>query len=207
MVASGPSTRSNEQAMNTTVPLIFAAGVLALAGCSTSRPASRPESKTAASVNDKIPASPEAGELLDRMVGKWVLTGTIGGEETTHDVDAEWLLNREYLRLHEVSRARDSKGAPAYEAIVLISWDQRSGEYSCLWLDSTAGGGLRADTIARGKPGGDSIPFLFKLGGGSFIHTTFVYARSSGTWQWNIDVEEGGKLQPFARVKLTKSPL
>lgn len=191
--------------MNTTVLLMIAAGVLAVAGCSTSQHASTPESKTATSVNDKNSPNPAAVELLDRMVGKWVLSGTIGGEETTHDVDAEWLLNREYLRLHEVSRAHDAKGAPAYEAIVLISWDQRGGEYLCLWLDSTAGGGLSADTIAHGKPEGDAIPFLFKLAGGNFIHTTFVYARSSGTWQWMIDVEEGGKLQPFARVKLTRS--
>jgi hypothetical protein len=192
--------------MNMTVSLLFAAGVLALAGCSTSQHASQPKSKTTASVNDKIPAHPVTEELLDRLAGKWVLSGTIGGEKTTHDVDAEWLLNREYLRLHEVSRARDSKGAPAYEAIVLISWDQRSGEYSCMWLDSTAGGGLSADTIARGKPGSDAIPFVFKLASGNFIYTTFAYARSSGTWQWMIDVEEHGKLQPFARVKLTRSP-
>ena len=42
--------------------------------------------------------------LLDHMVGKWVLRGTIGGAETTHDIYAEWVLGHEYVRLHEVSR-------------------------------------------------------------------------------------------------------
>lgn len=41
-------------------------------------------------------AAPEA--LLDRMTGHWVLTGTIGKTSTTHDVDVDWILKREYLR-------------------------------------------------------------------------------------------------------------
>jgi hypothetical protein len=31
-----------------------------------------------------------------------------------------------------------------------------------------------------------------------------VYSKNTNTWQWLMDGEEGGKLQPFARVKLTK---
>jgi len=139
------------------------------------------------------------------MVGKWVLTGTIDGKETTHDIDAEWILNREYVRLHEVSRDQGTNGAPAYEAIVIISWDKRPREYSCLWLDSTGGGGLSAQGIAHGKPSGNTIPFVFKLAGGVKFYNTFTYVGDSGTWRWDLDGEEGGKLQPFARVKLTKT--
>jgi hypothetical protein len=39
---------------------------------------------------------------------------------------------------------------------------------------------------------------------GNVFHTTFVYDSDADTWQWLMDSEENGKLQPFARVKLTR---
>jgi hypothetical protein len=142
--------------------------------------------------------------LLDRLIGNWVLQGTIDGRETTHDIVAEWVLDHEYIRLHEVSREKDTRGQAAYEAIVFIGWDEPSSQYLCLWLDSTGGGGLSDPTIGRAKRSGDEIAFLFKTKGGSVFHTTFAYSRSSDAWQWLMDGEEGGKLEPFARVRLTR---
>ncbi len=143
--------------------------------------------------------------LLDHLIGHWILRGTIGGKETVHDVAAEWVLGHEYVKIHEVSREKDAKGQAAYEAIVFIGWDPSSHQYACLWLDSTGGGGLSAQAIAHGKRSGDEIPFLFELGGGSSLHTTFAYSKDTDTWQWRIDNEEAGKMQSFARVKLLKS--
>jgi hypothetical protein len=142
--------------------------------------------------------------LLDRLTGSWILQGTIAGHETTHDIESEWVLNHEYLRLHETSREKNVQGQPAYEAIIFIEWDESSSEYRCLWLDSTGGGGLFAP-IAPGKPGNDEIAFLFRdKDKDSGVHTTFVYSKSADTWSWLIDNEHGGKLTSFARVKLTR---
>ena len=69
---------------------------------------------------------------LDHLRGKWVLRGTMDNRQTVHDVDAERVLNGGYLRLHEISREKDAKGVPAYEAVVFISIDAKTGEYSCL---------------------------------------------------------------------------
>jgi len=142
--------------------------------------------------------------LLDRLAGNWILQGVIAGHETTHDIESEWVLNHEYLRVHETSRERNAGGQPAYEAIVLIEWDQSLSEYRCMWLDSTGGGGLSAQAIGHGRRNGDEIAFLFRGSDGSTFHTTFAYARDAGTWQWLMDGEDRGKLQPFARVRLTK---
>lgn len=142
--------------------------------------------------------------LLDHLTGKWVLRGTIAGRKTTHDIVAEWVLGHQYVRLHEVSREKDAKGQAAYEAIVFIGWDQSASRYACLWLDSTGGDGLSDQAIGHAKRGGDGIAFLFKGKDGSIFHTTFAYGKSTGTWQWLMDGEENGKLQPFARVNLTR---
>jgi hypothetical protein len=146
-------------------------------------------------------AQPLQDPLLDHMVGKWVLQGTIDGKNTTHDVTAEWVLAHQYVRLHEVSREQTDRGQPQYEAIVFIGKDEPSNGYACLWLDSTGGGGLSAQGIAHARREADKIAFLFKLKT-SIFHTTFVYSRRANTWEWLMDGEEGGKLQPFARVKL-----
>ena len=159
----------------------------------------------------RLPASaqdaPRPGPSLDSLAGAWVLTGDIHGTPTTHDITTEWLLNREYLQLHEVSRERDAAGHPAYEAIVLIGWDAAAGEYQGLWLDITGGGGLSVYGIGRGRPAGDSIPFVFPAppGGGGF-HNTFVYSARERTWRWIMDNESAGKLTPFARLTLARSP-
>lgn len=183
--------------MNKTLALLLAAGAFTLASCSSVQNKPNPEPKTISKSGDEL--------LLDRMVGKWVLRGTIAGKETTHDIEADWVLNHEYLRLHEISRDLSAHGQPAYEAIVFIGWNQRSSEYSCLWLDSTSGAGLSGDGIAHGKRSGDTIPLLFKFAGGDIFHTTFIYDRQTGTWKWVMDGETNGHLEPFARVTLTKN--
>lgn len=149
-------------------------------------------------------AANSPGELLDRLGGTWVLRGTIAGKQTTHDVSAQWVLKHEYLRLHEVSRERDAKGNPAYEAIVFVSWDAKRQEYSCLWLDSTEGGGLSAEGIAHGKKSGDSIPFLFTISPSESLHTTFIYERKADAWKWLIDDDSNGKTERFADVMLLR---
>jgi hypothetical protein len=156
------------------------------------------------SASAQQPARPDP--LLDRLTGSWMLQGTIAGRETTHDIESDWVLNHEYVRLHETSREKNSQGLAAYEAIVFVSWDESSSEYTCLWLDSTEGGGLSAQGIAHGKRSGDAIAFLFKgkSDKDGSTHTTFAYNKSTDTWQWLMDDEESGKLTPFARVKLTR---
>ncbi len=142
--------------------------------------------------------------LLDHMTGKWVLQGTIAGQETTHDIATEWVLGHQYIQLHEISREKNANGEAMYEAIVYVGWDKPSNQYACLWLDVTGGGGLSANAIGYAKPSSDKIAFLFKGSNNSIFHTTFVYDKGNDTWQWLMDGEENGKLQPFARVKLTR---
>ena len=153
---------------------------------------------------NKIDSVVRKDPLLERLNGSWILQGTIAGHETTHDIESDWVLSDEYLRLHETSREKNAQGQSAHEAIVFIEWDESSNEYRCLWLDSTGGGGLFAP-IAPGKRGNDEIEFLFRdKDKDSGVHTTFVYSKGADTWNWLIDNEHGGRLTSFARVKLTR---
>lgn len=143
-------------------------------------------------------------DLLEHLNGEWVLEGTIDGRQTTHDVIASWVLNRQYIQLQEVSREKDKTGCPEYEALVYITWELDRGEYSCLWLDSTGNTGLSGDAVGHAKLSGDEIPFLFFVGDGRAFHTTFIYDRSKDMWRWTMDGEDGDQLVPFARVTLER---
>ena len=150
-------------------------------------------------------AAPVEDPLLERLVGKWVLRGMIARKQTTHDVVAEWFLDHQYLRIHEISREKNEKGHALYEAVVLIGWDEVALEYQCLWLDSTGGGGLTAQGIAQGKRSDDSIPFLFRERDGSIsFNNTFSYDKVNDSWSWQMDNVQKGKAVPFGRVKLTR---
>ena len=139
------------------------------------------------------------------MTGRWVLTGTIAKKPTTHDVDVDWVLNRQYLRIHEVSRDKDAGGGPAYEAWIYIVWDPKAGEHALLWLDNTAATNFSGEGVGHGKPDGDRIPFTFKLPDGTGIQTTFAYDRAKDTWTWTIhNVDKSGKASPFADVVLVR---
>src|SRR3954463_444058 len=141
--------------------------------------------------------------LLDRLVGSWVLRGTIAGQTVVHDVSARWVLGNEYVELREVSRGKTKAGAPDYEAIVYLGRDQKTREYAALWMDNTAYGAFAPAGTGHGMVAGDSIAFLFTDAASRF-HNAFVYRRSADTWEWHLDNDDAKGRRPFARVTLTR---
>jgi hypothetical protein len=73
-------------------------------------------------------------ELLDHLVGKWDLTATVTGGTTplegsfhfTFEVD--WVLNHQFLRIHEKSKEIPS-WSNAHEALIFIGFDDASKRY------------------------------------------------------------------------------
>ena len=143
--------------------------------------------------------------LLNKLTGKWVLDGTIDGQQTVHDIEAKRVLNGQYVQIKEESREKDKKGNPLYVAIIYICWQDATKQYFCLWLDNTSNEGISNQITGRAKQNGDKIEMVFKYSDANQFHTTFLYDRATNTWQWLMDGMENGKLQPFARVKLTKN--
>jgi hypothetical protein len=143
--------------------------------------------------------------LLNHLSGKWILDGTIAGNQTTHDVLSEWILGNQYLQLTEVSREKDLKGNPSYDAKVFITWNKSSNLFDCLWLDNTGNEGLRDGAVGHSEFRKDRLEFIFNAADGSIFHTTFIYDKKTDMWQWLMDGEENNKIQPFARLTLMRS--
>ena len=147
----------------------------------------------------------ERGTLLDHLAGRWVMTGTIAGEEITHDLTAAWVLGGHYLYFHEIARERNENGDPAYESMVYFGWDEAGERLVCMWLDVTGGGGLVPDGFGYGKPEADRIAFVWGERADSQIHNTFTYQREQDQWAWQIDNVRQGQPSNFARVVLSRA--
>jgi hypothetical protein len=161
---------------------------------------------------------PVNSPLLDHLAGKWLLEGTIAGQQTKHDVDAEWVLNHHYLRIHEVSQQKKADGQPQYEAMVFIAWnDQVTNEpnkndqtkndqpkhYSCAWLDVY--GSFSPASIGVAPPSDNELAFIFKNEKGEpDFSNDFVYDAKTDTWSDALDNIVNGTKKEFGRVKLTR---
>jgi hypothetical protein len=146
---------------------------------------------------------PVNSPLLDHLSGKWVLQGTVGKQSVTHDFDAEWVLQHHYLRFNEVSRDKNDKGEPSYDATVFIGWNEKNKQYACVWLDVY--GGLTTESIGVAASKENELTFVFtdEHGETSFTNT-FIYDPKTNTWENRLDNVVKGEAKPFARFKLTK---
>jgi hypothetical protein len=156
-------------------------------------------------VMDTAAAQSLDAPLLDRLVGTWVLRGTIAGKPVVHDVMAQWVLGHQYIQIHETSRPGTVIASHAYDAIVYIGWNPDQQKYSCLWLDSTGGNGLIPTAFGHAPSNPAQLLFTWRGGDGEpTLTNTFDYDRATNTWRWTIDNVEKGKHRPFANVQLTR---
>lgn len=148
--------------------------------------------------------APVNSPLLDHLAGKWVMEGTVGKQPVTHEFDAEWVLGHHYLRFREVSRDKNDKGEPQYEATVFIGWNEKTKQYACVWMDVY--GGASVQSIGLATPKENEIPFVFHDEHGETDFTnTFIYDPKTNTWEDRLDNVVKGEATAFARFKMKKA--
>ena len=146
---------------------------------------------------------PVSSPLLDHLAGKWLMEGTMAGQPTKHDLDAQWVLDHHYLRIHEVSREKKANGQPRYEAFVFIAWNEQPKRYSCAWLDVY--GGFSDGSIGVAPPSDHELAFVFKNEKGEpDFSNHFAYDPKTDTWSDTLDNIVKGAPKPFGRIKLSR---
>lgn len=142
-------------------------------------------------------------EMPDHMTGSWHLTGEITGSGAHHQVHAEWILDRQFLRIREETAPDAPKTEKRYEALWFLGYDPISERYVLHLLD---GFGARfSETLGYGTRNGNQIQFVFEYPDGPF-HTTYRWDPVNKTWQWLLEQKDkNGKWVPFADLKLTRA--
>lgn len=139
--------------------------------------------------------------LLDKMVGHWTMSGKLLGKPATHTVDVEWVLNHQFLEIHEVGPIDPKTGKPDYEAMPMIGYDNMSERYVAHWIDVY--GGRFSETLGYGKRTGNEIDLVFEYPDGPF-HTNLIWDEAHGQWHWQMTQKTAsGQWKPFADLVLS----
>jgi len=125
------------------------------------------------------------------------------GQQAQHTVEVEWVLNHQFLRIHEEDDLAPKSGGPAYEAMAMLGYDNTSERYVLHWMDIY--GGRYSETLGYGARNGNEIRFTFEYPDGPF-HSTFRWKPDSGQWQWLMESKnKQGQWFEFAGVTLVRS--
>jgi hypothetical protein len=138
--------------------------------------------------------------FLDHLAGNWVSQGNFVGEQTTHDLSAEWILNHQYLLIHDVSRATEN-GHPAFDTKLYVGWDAAAKQYACVWLDNM--GGLSPESLGYATRTGDELLLVFKHKDDE-THLTFAYNAGTNSWDVRMDTVKDGVRDPVVRATLAR---
>jgi hypothetical protein len=143
-------------------------------------------------------------DLVDHMTGTWKVEGQVMGSAAHHEVQAEWVLNHQFLRIHEKTDAGAPSSEHRYEATWFLGYDPVSDRYVLHLLDVF--GARFSETLGYGARNGNAIRFIFEYPDGPF-HTTYRWSPEKDTWQWLLEQKDkDGKWTNFADLKLTRLP-
>jgi hypothetical protein len=142
-----------------------------------------------------------ADPLLDKMVGDWTMNGKLMGQSTTHTVKARWVLNHQFLEIHEWGPSDPKTATPQYEAMPMIGYDNMSERYVLHWIDVF--GGRFSETLGYGKRVGNEIDFIFEYPDGPF-RTNLSWDATRGQWHWQMTRKNtSGQWATFADLTLS----
>jgi len=142
-------------------------------------------------------------DLVAHLSGSWNITGQVMGRDAHHQVSADWTLNHQFLRLHEVTSASAPAAESKYEAIWFLGYDPTSERYVLHLLDVF--GGRFSETLGYGTRAANQINFVFEYPDGPF-HTTFRYSPDTDSWEWLMEQKnKEGRWASFADLKLTRA--
>ena len=140
-------------------------------------------------------------DLLDNLQGRWRVTGPVVSKPRELDLTAEWVLNHQFLLVHQKDAA-PPEGKIPYDALIYIGYDNASERYVVHWIDIF--GGRVSETLGFGTRAGNSIKFNFEYPDGPF-HNTFTWNPETKTWHFFLEQKNTeGKWGTFADQTASK---
>jgi hypothetical protein len=140
-----------------------------------------------------------ADSLLDRLVGRWHLSGTVQGEKGESHLAAERVLQGKFVRLHMTDPGQPSQ----YEAMVFLGVDSATSRVVAHWID-VFGAGLSA-TLGYGTADGNRLVLDFAYPDGPF-RDTFTLNPATGRWRFLLESGDGkGGWSTFADYEVRRA--
>jgi hypothetical protein len=131
--------------------------------------------------------------LLDKLAGRWNVTGQVRGSSVKQLLTAGWVLDHQFFEMQLVDEAKPSQ----YEARIFLGYDFMSDRYVAHWLDVF--GGRFSETLGYGSRAGDSaISIVYEYPDRPF-RNTLTWNADIASWRWLIESKnDQGKWTTFA---------
>lgn len=140
------------------------------------------------------PSSDDA--YLDGLLGRWMMTGTLGGKPVAYDAEGERVLDGAWVKLQLIDTGRP----PQYRADVFMSYDAKERDFIAHWLDQFGAAGARV--VATGHRDGERLVLIFPYSEGAFRDT---FRRTAGGWTLLIESQgKDGTWSTFASYELSR---
>lgn len=131
------------------------------------------------------------------------MQGKVMGRDAHHQVEADWVLNHQFLRIHKETSADAPAGEKRYEAMWFLGFDSVSDRYVLHLVDVF--GARFSETLGYGVRDGNAIRFVFEYPDGPF-HTAFQWVPGQDAWQWSMEQKDNnGKWAKFADLQLVRA--
>jgi len=138
--------------------------------------------------------------LLDRLVGRWSMTGSVRGNPVSYTLETSRVLQGRFIELHMIDVARP----PGYEARVFIGVDSAGPRYIAHWLDRF--GAAYSIPHGAGRARGDTLLLDFAYPSGAF-RDTFVYDRRADRWRFRLEsADSTNRWRLFAEYAVRRAP-
>jgi hypothetical protein len=144
-------------------------------------------------------------ELLNHFVGKWTVSGTVHGQEFKNiDLQVEWVLNHQFLQIHEKGRDIVPWLQTFYESFLYIGYDHPNKRYVG-HLMNVFGGDDQLAYLFFGTRTNNEINFVSKFSDqtGNLDSETFTWKPESKSWHWIAKlVNKGKEEQPYLELDI-----
>lgn len=118
-------------------------------------------------------------EFLDGLVGSWTATGTSHGLSVPQAVQVEWVLNHQFIRIHQKTLENRPGWDIPYEALLFIGYDRAKERYVLHSLTVAGANGPRA---IDGERQGNEIKFEANDGDRT-VGLRLAWQAESKTWR------------------------
>ena len=142
-----------------------------------------------------------ATDFLNRLVGRWDLTGQMGQTPLQQSVECHWVLGGLFVQLYFKSVLPTAEGTTPYEALYHIGYNEQQDVYVLHLLD-TFGVGATC-IVGVGKREGDSIPFVFGYEGGPFTNR-LSWDAATVAWTFDLTYLQDNAVQVFATKRMVR---
>lgn len=135
-------------------------------------------------------------DLLEHLVGAWNVSGIAHGTAGDSILEASWVLNHQYLRIHQKGVGNGPFLNVPFEAVYYIGYNHAKNRYVAS-LMTVFGGDQGVDYLMYGERLGDEIKLVFKGDPATAGVQRFIWDRKSKSWRILSSMVEGEKeLEP-----------